>query len=372
VAAAAAVLLVFVFGFTEDTVEPNDAPGRVADAEDETSVFEVALTREQVDGASRLRLESGSRVHVDGGAKLDLVKADPSTTRFALNSGRAVFEVDRLAAEQQFIVDVPGGQIRVLGTVFCVDVENGRLDLRVAEGVVYYRADHGRGETIRAGQALGADGAIRELERAELAELEQVFGDEDEQTKVEPAEVEVAIEHPRDVGQRPSRDAVDEQEPGSEPEEAIEAVEVQIDPVQQELEPEIEAVPTIAELMSRAAELRAGARWIELVEVYRDVVRLYPRSAEAQTCFVLMGNVQLKQVRNYAAALKSYKSYLTRSPDGSLAEEADWGVAVAYRKLGQREQERAALTRFAKRHPGSPFAPVVEERLIEITGADGK
>ncbi len=313
---------------------------------------------EVYDGSVLLEIGNGSAVIAEQNAKLNLIKANTAIIRLGLDSGKAVFKVEELGAEQQVIVDFPGGQIRVLGTLFSVDLGGGKIDLHVAEGVVYYKTADGDSQTVQAGEALGAEGQIRKLDDLEIADLKRIFDGPSENELIESHKIGVAPEFRRELEEKPSRHLSRKPPPEVKPEKEIE--QVPIDSV------EPAAVTTIAELMSRAAQLRAEAQWADLIEVYKDVVLHYPSSAEAQTCLVLMGNVQLKQLRNYIGALKSYKGYLARSPNGALSEEADWGVAMAYRKLELHKKERAALERFSKRYPASPFAPVVKERLAYL------
>ena len=63
-------------------------------------------------------------------------------------------------------------------------------------------------------------------------------------------------------------------------------------------------------------------------------------------------------------------AYQRRAPSGPLAEEALFGVAGAYRRLGNSNEERAALRRFLERYPRSSMQGKARARLAELEGAD--
>ncbi len=355
IAVAASVLFVLFSGFRNDSYqntmrEETGTPPEILESIHHVTIkkfdgeieFENAVpamgdalrtgdTLKVVDGSVLLQVGEGSSVFAAKDATLSLVKADPNISHFKVNNGRVAFKVEKLTGEEQFIVDLPRGRIQVLGTLFHVSLEDGFLDVRVAKGIVHYSSDDGGGETIRSGEVLESDGSIRKMDPIEVAELNNIFDDGGPSASANSPEVAKSVaKQPKPRTQKP------------------------------------EATPTISELMSRAGKLRAEGRWMDLTAVYKDVVHKYPTAAEAQTCFVLLGNIQLKRVRNYPGALKSFKAYLKRSPNGSLSEEADWGIAVSYRKMGLREKEYQALEHFQKRHPGSPFTAVAKNRLMEL------
>jgi len=88
----------------------------------------------------------------------DVASADYTTTRegamsgVTLRSGRASFQVDRVAPGARFVVRVPDGEVEVRGTRFVVDVAGGRTRaVEVSEGVVEVRVAGFTG-VLRAGE----------------------------------------------------------------------------------------------------------------------------------------------------------------------------------------------------------------------------
>ena len=67
-------------------------------------------------------------------------------------------------------------------------------------------------------------------------------------------------------------------------------------------------------------------------------------------------------------ALKRYRAALRAASGGALNEEARFGIAEAYRKLGNTESETRALQQFLSRHPEAGLAPKAKARLAELSG----
>jgi hypothetical protein len=120
---------------------------------------------------------------------------------------------------------------------------------------------------------------------------------------------------------------------------------------------------TVAQLLKKVGELRARRDWTGVVRIYRKLIREHSRSAEARTCLVLMGQVQLFHLKRPSAALRSFDAYLKRSTRGNLAQEAAWGRALCLRRLKRTTAEIRALNRFLRRFPSSVYAGRAGERL---------
>ncbi len=127
--------------------------------------------------------------------------------------------------------------------------------------------------------------------------------------------------------------------------------------------PPVVAVETVGQLLSQAARLRAQRSWSAVVKVYRRIIQLHPQAPEAATCLVLMGQVQLRQLRQGRAALGSFARYLRLARRGALAPEAAWGRIEALRLLGRRAAERQACVDLLQRYPRSIYAARVTSRL---------
>ena len=77
-----------------------------------------------------------------------------STVRVATSHGRFELRVARVKAGQRFLVELPDGQIEVVGTRFVVETDTERtLGVRVLEGVVALQIHGNSGSMLKAGEA---------------------------------------------------------------------------------------------------------------------------------------------------------------------------------------------------------------------------
>ena len=84
-----------------------------------------------------------------------------------------------------------------------------------------------------------------------------------------------------------------------------------------------------------------------------------PRSAEARASLVSLGELQLSQLAEPAAALRSFDAYLAAG--GALAQEARYGRIRALRRLGRADAAREATAAFLRDYPGSAQARTLAE-----------
>jgi tetratricopeptide (TPR) repeat protein len=123
------------------------------------------------------------------------------------------------------------------------------------------------------------------------------------------------------------------------------------------------AVPSAAELLSRARSLRSSGRYSEAAGAYQRLLGSYPKSAEARAALVSLGELQLSQLGNPAAALRSFDAYLAGG--GSLKQEARYGRIRALRQLGRRTEARQASDDFVRDYPGSAQAKSLRDQQRE-------
>lgn len=121
------------------------------------------------------------------------------------------------------------------------------------------------------------------------------------------------------------------------------------------------ASQTPAELLERARELRAGARYKEANGAYQRLVREYPGSAEARVALISLGELQLSQLGDASGALRSFDAYLRGG--GPLRQEASYGRIRALRQLGRVGDARAAADAFLRAYPSSVQAATLRKEL---------
>lgn len=115
------------------------------------------------------------------------------------------------------------------------------------------------------------------------------------------------------------------------------------------------------DLLAEANDLRAARSWSSAERRYLEVVRAHPRSPEAHVARVAAADLRLEHLGNARGAAALYR----QARSGRLAGEARFGLARAYRALGD-AREADALEALLRHHPRSPFSPAAERRLREL------
>jgi hypothetical protein len=115
------------------------------------------------------------------------------------------------------------------------------------------------------------------------------------------------------------------------------------------------------ELLLTARRHAADGDWRAAAAAYRELAKRFPRSAEAHTVLVALGDIERLRLANPAAALRAYDAYLRVG--GPLAQEARSGKVRALRALGKAVEERAALRAYLQAHPRGVEAQAFRERL---------
>jgi|GEM_PF-1815020 len=134
--------------------------------------------------------------------------------------------------------------------------------------------------------------------------------------------------------------------------------------------PPADSPVTAAELFRDAnAERRAGDIG-KSIDLYRSLQKRYPDAPEAQAARVSLGRLLLDRQGDASGALAQFDAYLKSSPadGGTLAEEARVGRALAFEKLGRKDEERRAWEELVSRHPQSLHLARAHERLGVLSG----
>lgn len=127
----------------------------------------------------------------------------------------------------------------------------------------------------------------------------------------------------------------------------------------------------LGDLLRHALELRAERRFAEAATVYRKLIAQQPRSAEARTALVSLGDLQLARLSDAASALKSFDAYLA-SGDRVLEQEAQYGRIRALRALGRGAEEQLAIERLLSSYPAGVHAEPMRQRLQNLKGNAGR
>jgi hypothetical protein len=127
--------------------------------------------------------------------------------------------------------------------------------------------------------------------------------------------------------------------------------------------PEISG-PTPAELLRSARRQVRDGQLRAAVATYESLRTEYPRSEEAHTVLVSLGQLQLSALHDPARSLELLDAYLVRG--GTLSEEARLTRVHALRALHRSKEEAAAISEFLVKHPRSFEDSTLRARLADL------
>jgi tetratricopeptide (TPR) repeat protein len=127
-----------------------------------------------------------------------------------------------------------------------------------------------------------------------------------------------------------------------------------------------QAPVTVAELFARANDARRQGELSEAVGLYRQLQQRFPGSREEVMSRVALARLMLDRLDDPQGALVLFDRYLGASSNGTLAEEARLGKALALMRLGRHAEERQAWQKLLSAHPSSVYAERAQRRLAEL------
>jgi TolA-binding protein len=128
-----------------------------------------------------------------------------------------------------------------------------------------------------------------------------------------------------------------------------------------------EVAPISADqLFASANEARRHGDSTQAVKLYRQLQQQFAGTREETTSRVLLGRLLLDRGEDIGQSLTLFTRYLADTPNGTLAEEARLGRALALERLGRAYEERQAWQELLTYHPGSIHAERARKRLDEL------
>ena len=332
----------------------------------------------------------GVTTETGGDARAFVVTAQGELCRLGLDEGELRLSVDP-AAGIDLVVETPTANVRVVGTVFSVGVEDGFTSVVVYRGTVEVSREE---ETLRVtgGHQVGVerdrDAVVRAVEPSALEPLERLAGGSSAAVGAGQEGISIASRERTGTGSRApgEGEAVEGTEP-TEPEEpsqpsAREALEESApladlrallgqgsyaearEQAQERAErPEYarrrgELFTVIAESYKRERQWQRARHW------YEEVIRVSPGTVTAANALVGAADLALQHLGQHADALRLYEAYLEQFPRGALHEEALIGRCRALRAAGRLREARACARAYLATHPdGRQRAPAL--RLLE-------
>lgn len=250
-----------------------------------------------------LRLPDDSMAQLRHGARVDVEVQRDELVRLSQHGGEVRYEVtpDR---SRDFVVDAAGIEVRVVGTIFTVSIDDevSRVAVEVERGLV--EVDNGeRVAELGPGDALSLD-----------------------------IEDEVVLVDPEPRPDRPSART---------------------------------SVPSIETLLADADAARARGDLPRAASALGELVRRYPRDPRAYSAYFQLGKVERARGRHAAAASAFVKCW-KRSPKGALAEDARAEAAMSWTAAGRHDRARTAAEGYLGRYPGGTHRARMQTLLAEL------
>jgi hypothetical protein len=126
--------------------------------------------------------------------------------------------------------------------------------------------------------------------------------------------------------------------------------------------PKAEEKQAVEDLMAEANAARKAKEWKKAEAIYARVVEEFRGTSAAQVALVASATLRLEHLGDPRGAVKRFK----QAAGGPLAEEARYGLAEAYRALGDDAKEAEALTEFLRHHGDSPLADRARKRRTQL------
>lgn len=331
-------------------------------------------------GEACVLIPPGVSVCLEQGTELSVESLEPDTRRFRLRRGHAVAHLDPQPAGSSFGFETPAGSVVAKGTVFSLRTDGASVTLRVHEGVVLnsqstatsaYEAP----STVRLSREHAATHEVNEATSdARLMALARHFTDgmpasllvtaafgssvtlDDLNLGMAPISALVPSgDHRMEVSRAGFAPIVEHLtfEPGARLARAYDATaELGVASTSRAARSARQAATeTPAALLKQARALRGQGQYKDADNVFRRLLRDYAGSAEARVALVSLGDLQLSQLGDASAALRSFDSYLRGG--GALQQEASYGRIRALQRLGRSSEARAASDAFMRAYPNS-------------------
>lgn len=388
--AAEARLTIAIGEVTLDGRALGDAPPRLA----------TSTTIAVRDGRACLAIDPRIEVCLDRSTTASVEAQGGPQTLVDVRRGHAIARLDPLADGRTFALGSSDVRVVAVGTIFSIDVsdDGASITAAVLDGVVEVQTGDATlrleaHEVVRLHPGglerarLSADAEARDLEL--LSSAPALDGDIGYVAiEVAPADAEVLVDD-RAIGRSPVMTALkvgehrielrgadgarlgetlgvregtivarrfalsgsaEVPEPSPPQDEVLEIIEEETSPEAALRERPRGPVTSPRELLAEARTLRREDRWADAASAYRRLLRDHPRSSEAHTASVSLGDLLLDRLGEPEQAARAYLRYI-KGGGGVLAPEARWGIVRARRKQGDAKAERKAIDEFLKHHP---------------------
>ena len=295
--------------------------------------------------------------------------------RVSLRNGAVGMLVDpNRRSKRKVTVETPHGEVRVKGTMFTVLVDGENTRVEVFRGVVEFVPTAAWEDSLYATAGQGADlrrRVIFELSRPKTEALRRALDAEvarkstaeqapvpdealTEPTSEVPSEPTESMESDELAGARSERNPVEQ------PEQVEEGVRSETPAALNR------AAPSIDALIQDAQSCLIAHDWTCASSRYQDILKYYPGRPESTAVLVSLAKIELRHLNMPQKALDHYRTYQQWAPNGPMSEEALFGIAETYRRLGEKDMEEETLRLFVERYPKSSQLKRARARLHQL------
>ena len=116
-----------------------------------------------------------------------------------------------------------------------------------------------------------------------------------------------------------------------------------------------------AAALRNADDERRKAQWNSACNAYRTVLRCYPDSREASVAAFRLGKIAFDHQRDWQAAAKWFRRYLSASADVGLMREAQGRLLEALVNSHERSKAIDAAETYLRRYPRGPHASLAKK-----------
>lgn len=290
---------------------------------------------EEADASPRtVRLDDGSRIHLEPGAAVTTRRNTGSRLALVLDRGRARFEVEP-EGPRLWTVDAGLAEVEVVGTAFTVARADASVSVSAERGVVLVRSGllQGGARELRAGERL-------EVRRPEPAAPEPASAEPSEET------LETADEGPRDGGSSarlgPRWRALARVGDHRAAYDSLGA---------EGLRHELARVSSMDDLLLLADVARRSGHAAEAVPALERALAEHPEDRRAAVAAFTLGRVESDALGRHDRAARAFARCLELGPPRALDEDARARLAEAYGRAGSYDDARAAARQYLERYP---------------------
>lgn len=316
-----------------------------------------------------IHFEGGSEFVLDKNGAARVVAANHEKVIFDLSQGRVKCRVNG-NGKTGWIVRAGTYRVRVTGTEFSVNWDPGdsRLEVGVTDGcVLVVGASLGEhGVKLSAGDHLSAGGAqptvirnkLPEEDEEELAAQEIAARGEGVRDSLRPPTSQA--EQRALVKARKRQDNRKTEQTSWQELYAEKDYSKVVDLITEQGLDRFIASAGSRDLWRVGKAARYSRRGDTAHRVLEGLVERFPKSQQAQNATFVLGRVAMELQDDPGAAQEWFNRYLSKNPDGPLAEEALGRLIDVCRHMGHGAAARKYADRYLTRYPGGPYAELAQ------------